>query len=131
MVYDMAYTTYHCLCSELIVALPKQLEQFPRREGDASYVCGGRPTTVNASAAEDATIMKLEDGFEKRYPVSCRRCSLPVGYHLDLCHFEDSKSSSGPRSDVLYFLSGALQSTESLQGDSHVAGAAQASVAAK
>ncbi|RMY62226.1 hypothetical protein D0865_00550 [Hortaea werneckii] len=118
----MAYTTYHCLCSELIVALPKQLEQFPRREGDASYVCGGRPTTVNASAAEDATIMKLEDGFEKR---------LPVGYHLDLCHFEDSKSSSGPRSDVLYFLSGALQSTESLQGDSHVAGAAQASVAAK
>ncbi|KAI6844753.1 hypothetical protein KC342_g37 [Hortaea werneckii] len=68
----MAYTTYHCLCSELIVALPKQLEQFPRREGDASYVCGGRPTTVNASVAEDATIMKLEDGFEKRLLRACK-----------------------------------------------------------
>lgn len=127
----MAYTTYHCLCSELIVALPKPLEQLLRREGDASYVCGGRQTTVNASIAEDAIIMKLEDGFEKRYPVACRRCSLPIGYQLDLCQFEDSKSSSGPRSDVLYILSGALQSTESLQGDSHMAGATQASVAAK
>ncbi|RMZ30727.1 hypothetical protein D0859_05177 [Hortaea werneckii] len=121
----MAYTTYHCLCSELIVALPKPLEQLLRREGDASY------TTVNASIAEDAIIMKLEDGFEKRYPVACRRCSLPIGYHLDLCQFEDSKSSSGPLSDVLYILSGALQSTEILQGGSHSANAAQASVAAK
>lgn len=86
---------------------------------------------MNALSAEDATIMKLDDGFEKRYPVVCRRCDLPIGYHLDLCQFEDSKSSSGPRSDVLYILSGALQSTESLQGDSHVSGVAQTSVVAK
>ncbi|KAI6834661.1 hypothetical protein KC332_g1005 [Hortaea werneckii] len=127
----MAYKTYHCLCSELIVALPKPLEQLPRREGDGSHVCEGGLTTVNALSAEDATIMKLDDGFEKRYPVVCRRCDLPIGYHLDLCQFEDSKSSSGPRSDVLYILSGALQSTESLQGDSHVSGVAQTSVVAK
>ena len=75
--------TYHCLCTQLSLATTTPLETLPKRQIDAAAIatCGDfaaptRPSlTMQAlSADEKATIVKLEDGFEKRYPVRCTRC---------------------------------------------------------
>lgn len=58
-------------------------------------------------------VLKLEDGFEKRYPLQCRRCDLQVGYHLDKSQF--GEKDAGVRADVLYLLPGGLMSTEEMK----------------
>ena len=64
------------------------------------------------------TILKLEDGFEKRYGVQCRRCDLQIGYWLDKSQFEDKES--GIRSDVIYILPGGLMSTEEMKASKNM-----------
>lgn len=70
-------------------------------------------------------ILKLDDGFEKRYPVQCPRCGVCFAYQLDGSQWvEDGKEKekekekdddmrrTGRRCDVLYVLREGLVRTE-------------------
>lgn len=62
-----------------------------------------------------ATLVRREDGFEKRLFLRCGRCRLVVGYFLDPVHFADSKDSmnsgGGENARVVYLLPGSLMET--------------------
>jgi hypothetical protein len=116
--------TYHCLCTQLSLATTTPLDDMPKRQLDAAAIatCGDfasatRPSlTMQALSVDDkATILKLEDGFEKRYAVRCTRCGLAAGYQLDKSQFGGSESESGPRADVVYILPGGLLTTEEMR----------------
>jgi hypothetical protein len=116
--------TYHCLCTQLSLATTAPLEVLPKRQLDAAAIatCGdfasaSRPTlTMQAVSVEDkAHILKLDDGFEKRYAVRCTRCGLAAGYQLDKSQFSRTEGQSGPRTDVVYILSGGLLTTEEMR----------------
>lgn len=67
-----------------------------------------------------ASLIRREDGFEKRRFVRCGRCRVVVGYFLDAVHFpvtalraEDGmEQEQEPR--VVYLLPGALMETEDM-----------------
>lgn len=115
--------TYHCICSELVLATFAPLENLPKRKSDGAAICkvaksdlpipGG--VVLSGSTFEDGSpkILKLDDGFEKRYGLICRRCELQVGYWLDKSQFEEKEQ--GIRSDVIYVLPGGLMSTEEMK----------------
>ena len=116
--------TYHCLCTQLSLATTAPLEALPKRQLDAAAIatCGdfasaSEPTlTMQALSLDDkATVLKLDDGFEKRYAVRCTRCGLAAGYHLDKSQFSGSESETGPRTDVVYILPGGLLTTEEMR----------------
>lgn len=67
------------------------------------------------SVDEKPTVLKLDDGFEKRYAVRCTRCGLAAGYHLDRSQFSGSESETGPRTDVVYILPGGLMTTAEMR----------------
>lgn len=112
--------TYHCLCTQLSLATTSPLEDLPKRQSDATVIATvgdfsspTRPSlTLQALSADaKATVLKLDDGFEKRYAVRCTRCGLAAGYHLDKSQFAGTETESGPRTDVLYVLPGGLMTT--------------------
>lgn len=126
----MPVTTYHCLCTELVLASTVSLASLHKRARDGAFICpltshsgivDGSATLTESSLVEpEPILLKLEDGFEKRYLVKCSRCGLMLGYHLDTSQFDATKSSMGVRGDVLYILPGGLHTTtemtESKQG---------------
>lgn len=70
-------------------------------------------------------ILKLDDGFEKRYPVQCPRCGVCFGYQLDGSQWLENGNEkekekekdgdvrrTGRRCDVLYVLREGLVRTE-------------------
>lgn len=66
-------------------------------------------------------ILKLDDGFEKRYPVQCPRCGVCFAYQLDGSQWvengnekekDDDVRRMGRRCDVLYVLREGLVRTE-------------------
>ncbi|GIJ91301.1 hypothetical protein Asppvi_010266 [Aspergillus pseudoviridinutans] len=72
-----------------------------------------------------ATLVRREDGFEKRRFLRCGRCRVVVGYFLDAVHFpvapgkgedtvEGEETDQEPR--AVYLLPGALMETE-IMGD--------------
>ncbi|KAF4188900.1 hypothetical protein CNMCM7927_000474 [Aspergillus lentulus] len=72
-----------------------------------------------------ATLIRREDGFEKRRFLRCGRCRVVVGYFLDAVHFpvahgkgEDVVEAEGADQEprVVYLLPGALMETE-IMGD--------------
>lgn len=115
--------TYHCICSELVLALFSPLDKLPKRQGDGSAICkitksdlpipGGVVLSGSTFDQDNPIILKLDDGFEKRYAVTCQRCDLQIGYRLDRSQFDDSES--GVRADVLYLLPGGLLSTDEMK----------------
>lgn len=113
--------TYHCPCTQLSLATIIPLESLPKRQLDAAIIATtddfASPTNpslhMQALVPEtEATVLKLDDGFEKRYEVRCTRCGLAAGYHLDQSHFSPTQSGSGPRTDLLYVFPGSLVTTE-------------------
>ena len=116
--------TYHCLCTQLSLATTASLESLPKRQLDAAaiatlgdFASASKPTlTMQALSVDDkAAVLKLDDGFEKRYAVRCTRCGLAAGYHLDKGQFGGTESQSGPRTDVVYILPGGLLTTEEMR----------------
>jgi hypothetical protein len=100
------------------------LEDMPKRQLDAAAIatCGdfdsaARPSLTMQALSVDGepTVLKLDDGFEKRYAVRCNRCGLAAGYQLDKSHISGSESASGPRGDVVYILPGGLLTTEEMR----------------
>ena len=114
--------TYHCLCNELVIATPSPLPQLINRKGDGSSICkisvvetpiAGGAVLSSATALDDqAVVIELEDGFEKRYPLRCKRCDLQIGYCLDYCQFGNDQ---GRRDDVAYLLPDAVLNTEEMK----------------
>lgn len=117
--------TYHCLCTELILATFQPLTSFPTRKSDNSHICTTAKSSLPAPQAvllsgsttndDSPVIIKLEDGFEKRYHAQCRRCDLNVAYRLDKSHFGDFEAEAGVRTDVLYIFLGGLMSTDDMK----------------
>lgn len=66
------------------------------------------------SVEETPTVLKMEDGFEKRYAVKCVRCGTLFAYQLDLSQFEEIKAESGRRKDLIYVIPGGLMTTEEM-----------------
>lgn len=120
---ELGIHTYHCICNELVVAICGTLQDAPRRSRDKASVCTiASPTAPAKSSAvlassmhtdNEAVVLKLEDGFEKRYALRCGRCEVQIGYMLDEASFEDSKS--GRKTDVVYLLPGGLMSTDEMR----------------
>lgn len=54
-----------------------------------------------------ATLVRREDGFEKRVLIRCGRCRLVMGYFLDGVHFAQDAGTQ----QVVYLLPGALMET--------------------
>ncbi|PLB46098.1 hypothetical protein P170DRAFT_439785 [Aspergillus steynii IBT 23096] len=70
-----------------------------------------------------ATMVRREDGFEKRWFVRCGRCRVVVGYFLDAVHFPaadkgqerlEEEEEEAERAKVVYLLPGALVETEDM-----------------
>ncbi|KAI9710309.1 MAG: hypothetical protein M1820_002804 [Bogoriella megaspora] len=144
---DVKIHTYHCICSQLLLATTTPLQSLPTRvsstdnafivqtpdlssqneiEGDNSNgkapIEGDQPFALPMStiSSNKPQIIRRSDGFEKRYPELCGRCTLPIGYHLDWCMFdfssdgEEGGERSGKRTDVVYLLPGGLVDTEGM-----------------
>lgn len=66
------------------------------------------------------TLIRREDGFEKRLLLRCGRCRVGMGYFLDPVHFPDNNGGEDWDGDakVVYLLPGALMETGVMvQGD--------------
>lgn len=114
--------TYHCICTQLILATTSKLDTLQTRSSDKSFICplpapgtsSHNATLVDTAVDSKATVVRLEDGFEKRYFEKCLRCDLIVGYHLDRSQFDESKDQAGKRDDVVYLLPGGLMTTDEM-----------------
>ena len=131
--------TYHCLCSQLLLATTISLQSCVRRAGDsldkafilpisssnapissasedtqgeASSITGepNYSVLVNTALDRKSITIRRSDGFESRYQHRCERCNLVIGYHLDNSQYGDL-SQTGRREDVVYILPGALVTT--------------------
>lgn len=120
----MAVNVYHCLCTQISVATATPLKELPKRQSDGSAIAevgdfgSSAKATMqlqNTKAESQPVVLKLDDGFEKRYSVNCTRCGLMTGYHLDKSQYENTTNESGPNTDVLYLLPGGLITTEEMQ----------------
>ncbi|PKY04413.1 hypothetical protein P168DRAFT_343929 [Aspergillus campestris IBT 28561] len=59
-------------------------------------------TTILLSTTQPdrgSTIIRREDGFEKRRLIRCGRCRVVVGYFLDGVHFPSASSSGGVKGE--------------------------------
>lgn len=116
--------TYHCLCTQLVMVTNTTFANMLKRQVDAAAISTVGITDSSAAATltmqglstdDKAVILKLEDGFEKRYPVRCSRCGLMAGYQLDRSQFAGTEEKSGPNAEVLYILPGGLMTTEEMR----------------
>jgi len=101
--------TYHCLCSSMLLASTHSLSSLPRRSTandslDAAVILPLNPPPSPPSGTDGAhdtdlpsagytlllglaldrklTVVRREDGFEKRRLHRCARCQLVVGYEV-------------------------------------------------
>ena len=69
--------------------------------------------------SREPAVIQREDGIEKRWPVSCNSCRLPIGYHLDWIQAQDESlagtAKEGKKEDVLYVLPGGLVTTDEMK----------------
>ncbi|GLA32586.1 hypothetical protein CBS147346_2449 [Aspergillus niger] len=69
------------------------------------------------------TLVRREDGFEKRLFLRCGRCRVVMGYFLDEVHFggksagAEGEDEDGEKARVVYLLPGALVETGVMMGD--------------
>jgi hypothetical protein len=80
----------------------------------------GYTMTLGMNKDNKATIVRREDGFEKRVLWRCGRCRVVLAYELmgqgermDV----DGKAKEGYEGKVMYVLPGGMMSTEVMAGD--------------
>ncbi|KAJ5344750.1 uncharacterized protein MYU51_002647 [Penicillium brevicompactum] len=118
--------TQHCqFCNHLLLATTRTLSTLPRRGGEgkdkalilplenneASEATPAQHTTLLLSTLipdRRPTLIRREDGIEKRHILRCGRCRVIVGYHLDAVHYEDQKQQP------VYLLPGSVVETEKM-----------------
>lgn len=118
--------SYHCICSTFIIATNYDISSLPVRRDPALDKAIILPTGVNEEsndqntilqglvADKQPTVIRRDDGFERRVLMKCQRCNLVVGYRLEQAPFKDQAVRSD---DVLYILPGALVSTEDMMDE--------------
>ncbi|KAF8861097.1 hypothetical protein BDZ45DRAFT_287396 [Acephala macrosclerotiorum] len=137
--------TYHCLCSNLLLTSTHTLSSLPRRSTSTSADSSSDsaiilplPSTPPALSPESEelpaegytlllsltqdrkpTLVRREDGFEKRLLYRCGRCRLVVGYTLDNPAGGEAMDIDGGaegeeryKGKVIYILPGGVMSTD-------------------
>lgn len=120
-------TTYHCpSCPSLLLATPSPIYSAPSRQVDQSLIWKVTDTASAdslviyeeaVSAIAQPIVINLDDGYEKRYPMTCASCACQIAYHLDLQQFDPGSNKVGPREDVIYVLQGGVRETKDLAAD--------------
>ncbi|KAJ5144214.1 uncharacterized protein N7515_003001 [Penicillium bovifimosum] len=69
-----------------------------------------------------ATVIRREDGIEKRLLLRCGRCRVVIGYYLDRVHWgsvgnENEQEGEEERPPAVYLLPGAVVGTEKMGGE--------------
>ncbi|KAE8376000.1 hypothetical protein BDV26DRAFT_294517 [Aspergillus bertholletiae] len=139
--------THHCrFCNHLLLATTRDIPSLPRRKDPAKdkAIILPLPTPGTSEDADStrqehytillsttvpdrkATLVRREDGFEKRLFLRCGRCRVVVGYFLDGALFPMTSVAASASADdgedgerkekVVYLLPGALMETE-VMGD--------------
>jgi len=143
--------TYHCLCLSLLLASTHTLSSLPRRSTQSShpssdFILPLPPAPLNPSEDEiestdlppegytlllgvdkekKPTIIRREDGFEKRILHRCSRCRLVVGYELategdtemggtSIKKGKEKEKEEGYTGRIIYILPAAVMSTEAM-----------------
>lgn len=108
--------TYHCICSQLSLAMRDRLDGLSKRQLDSAAIATTTDTILDDKLLTEQTaiILRIEDGFEKRYLAKCSRCDATVGYRLDKTQYDSTTTISGAREDLLYILPNALVSTDEM-----------------
>jgi hypothetical protein len=146
--------TYHCLCLTLLLASTHSLSALPRRSTkdgalDSAIILPVPSAPLSSSSAEEGeepdqdlppegyslllglekdkktTIVRREDGFEKRLLHRCSRCRLVVGYELatdggaditmaDVGAEKGKGREEGYTGKVIYILPASLMSTDTM-----------------
>jgi hypothetical protein len=110
------------------------MQDDPGNDTIALYPAPGpiTPTTTTTSSGSSemqaagamgfeavATVVRLEDGFEKRYRARCGRCGCCVGYGLDWGVWEGEGEGQGQgqgrREDVVFLVEGAVVGTGEME----------------
>ncbi|KAJ5169228.1 uncharacterized protein N7482_004822 [Penicillium canariense] len=145
--------TQHCrFCNHLLLATTRDLSSLPRRAGDSQdkalilplenrgteldegentepQTQSGRTkhaTLLLSTTIPDrrATLIRREDGIEKRMLLRCGRCRVVVGYYLDQVHWggvrkerELGEEGEEERPPAMYVLPGAMVETDKMGDD--------------
>ncbi|KAJ5736494.1 uncharacterized protein N7483_001619 [Penicillium malachiteum] len=149
--------TQHCaFCNHLLLATTLDLNKLPRRGGESkdnaiilplehqsheepeeesskSQLSAKHLSLLLSTTIPDrrATLVRREDGIEKRILLRCGRCRVIMGYFLDDVHYptsttsashvtdhedEDEFSRPGKNARAVYILPGAVSRTEDMEG---------------
>lgn len=118
--------SYHCICSTFILATNHDLATLPRRGDPAldkaiilhiqNQNSPDKPHTTLQSLVADRqpTMVRRDDGFEKRTLLKCQRCNSVIGYRLDQTQFKNEDIQA---QDIVYILPGALSTTEDMMNE--------------
>lgn len=121
--------TQHCqFCNHLLLATTRNLSTLPQRSGESKDKAiilpiekqettdsSNQHTTLLLSTLipdRRHTLIRREDGFEKRLALRCGRCRVIVGYHLDDVHYEGQEQEL--KEKPVYLLPGAVIETEKM-----------------
>ncbi|KAJ5792081.1 uncharacterized protein N7503_008059 [Penicillium pulvis] len=142
--------TQHCaFCNHLLLATTRDISTLPRRGGEAkdkaiivpledrtneedlemSEAQGARTkhaTLLLSTTIPDrrATLIRREDGIEKRILLRCGRCKVVMGYYLDGVHYGektqivDGDENVEEKRRAVYILPGAIVETDKMGGNS-------------
>lgn len=106
------------MCSQLLFASTSDIDTLPKRQADSFAIARQNLILEEQFYKEHAPlIIELEDGYEKRHLLKCKRCNLIVAYHLDGIHGTSTQRKQGPNEGVIYLRLAGLQSTEALEAD--------------
>lgn len=145
--------TQHCrFCNHLLLATTRTLASLPRRTGESkdaaiilplesktqTQTASSQHTTVLLSTTipdRRATLIRREDGIEKRILLRCGRCRVVVGYYLDKVHWgkeskpkpeteaeieDGDEADAEERPPAVYILPGAVVETAEMGTDGGV-----------
>ncbi|KAL4960714.1 uncharacterized protein BDV14DRAFT_182046 [Aspergillus stella-maris] len=149
----LSIKTHHCrFCATLLLATTRDYDTLPRRKNqslDSAMILPLRnlntPSTSTSpentqsktqnhytillsSSTRDRrpTLIRREDGFEKRVFLRCGRCRVVVGYFLDGVHFPVDSTSTATTTGLegemgedraVYLLPGALSETDNMSDE--------------
>ncbi|KAJ5765340.1 hypothetical protein N7520_004899 [Penicillium odoratum] len=126
--------TQHCaFCNHLLLATTRDISTLPRRGGEAKDKAIILPlddttnedieahrtkhaTVLLSTTIPDrrATLIRREDGIEKRIILRCGRCKVAMGYYLDNAHYGKSEDVDSEKRTAVYILPGAIVETEKM-----------------
>ncbi|KAF2864522.1 hypothetical protein K470DRAFT_267359 [Piedraia hortae CBS 480.64] len=105
------HATLHCQCLQLACAVTDPLDALKTRARDGAHIAVQHHLYPSVKVAETPLMLRLDDGFEKRYLATCSRCRATFGYYLD--KEQQPTGGTGRNGEILYVLPGVVP-TEAL-----------------